>query len=169
MTGPYTATPHDFSSGEILTDGTLDAHVRDFANAFGPGTSYIPTWTASTTNPTLNNGTLVGRYWQVQKTVWFQVLLTIGSTTSIGSGAYSLSLPVQAAASGLPWLLAGQFFDSSTGIYYRGEGRIDSGGAVIARGTFVDGSTGPNGWSSAVPVALASSDTVAFNGMYEAA
>ena len=57
-------------------------------------TAYTPTWTAATTNPTLGNGSIVGRYRQIGKTVTFSVALTIGSTTNIGQGAYGFGLPV---------------------------------------------------------------------------
>lgn len=169
MSGPFTTASHTFTPGENPGSALWNGQLKALIDAFGPGTAYTPTWTASTTNPTLNNGTLLGRYWQIQKMVLVQVYLTIGGSTAIGSGAYSLSLPVQAASSGLPWLLTGQFIDSSTGNVYRGEGRIDSGGTTIARGTFVDAATGPNGWSSAAPVVPATSDTVLFDGWYEAA
>ena len=61
--------------------------------------TYTPTWNAATTNPTLGNGTLVGRYVQIGKTVHCTISLTFGSSTSIGSGAYTFSLPVPASAS----------------------------------------------------------------------
>lgn len=55
--------------------------------------SYTPTWTADTTNPSIGNGTLVGRYTQIGKTCILIIGLTMGSTTTYGSGNWSFSLP----------------------------------------------------------------------------
>lgn len=79
-------------------------------------TSYTPTWTASTSNPTLGNGTLTGSYVQIGKTVTAQVTLTFGSTTTLGSGVYRWSLPVTAASKrfvGSGWALrSGSAFEA---------------------------------------------------------
>lgn len=60
-------------------------------------TSYTPTWTAITTNPSLGNGTLTGKYLYDpdKKIAHAKITLTIGSTTTKGSGAYIFSLPVK--------------------------------------------------------------------------
>src|ERR1044071_1955961 len=52
-----------------------------------PWDSYTPTWTNSTTNPTIGNGTLSGAYIQVGKFVVFRVSIGMGSTTTFGTGA----------------------------------------------------------------------------------
>ena len=68
--------------------------TKDYVDQHGLWQSYTPVWTAATTNPVLGNGTLVGRYCQIGKTVWVKFRLTIGSTTTLGSGDWSISLPV---------------------------------------------------------------------------
>lgn len=76
-------------------DGALS--VRNLAAAIGdPWTAYNPTWTAVTTNPTLGNGTLVGAYRMIGKTMHFRIVLTVGSTTTLGNGAYMFGLPANA-------------------------------------------------------------------------
>jgi hypothetical protein len=55
---------------------------------------WTPTWTASTTNPSIGNGTLLGRYSVVGKIVICKIFLQFGSTTTAGSGAYSFTYPV---------------------------------------------------------------------------
>ena len=62
------------------------------ANA-GTWQSYTVSWTAATTNPSIGNGTLSGRYTQIGKTVIGSISLTMGSTTTYGTGAWSFSLP----------------------------------------------------------------------------
>ncbi|MGH3659016.1 MAG: hypothetical protein ACRDUA_20375, partial [Micromonosporaceae bacterium] len=55
--------------------------------------TYVPTWTAVTTNPTLGNGVLQGRWMRSGSTVRVQVYLRMGSTTTYGSGFWRFALP----------------------------------------------------------------------------
>jgi len=55
--------------------------------------TYTPSWTAATTNPSLGNGTLIGRWRRVGDTAEFSIDLIIGSTTTTGSGAWRFSIP----------------------------------------------------------------------------
>lgn len=80
-----------FGAGQWLSAADLQKMARQIDSLTAPGyTSWTPTWTASTTPPVLNNGTLVGDYRRSansdQVRVRFQ--LTIGSTTTIGAGTY---------------------------------------------------------------------------------
>ena len=56
--------------------------------------AYTPTWGAATTAPTLGNGTLTGRYFRYGNLVIGRVALKIGSTTGLGAGTWTFSLPV---------------------------------------------------------------------------
>lgn len=83
-----------FSAGGVILASQLN-------NLLTPGwTAYTPSWTGSVSNPVVNNGTLVGRYRRVtgSDTVRVEVRLTIGSTTSFGSGTYWMSVPVTPSA-----------------------------------------------------------------------
>lgn len=55
--------------------------------------TYTPDWGARTTDPTIGNGTLTGRYRRVGYTVDMIAVAKCGSTTTAGEGFYSLSLP----------------------------------------------------------------------------
>lgn len=68
-------------------------------NWAGKVTSYTPTWTASTTNPVLGNGTIVGSSIRVGDLIYFRIQLQMGSTTTYGSGDYLFSLPVTPSSS----------------------------------------------------------------------
>lgn len=70
----------------------LAQNVDDIVLA--PWTAYTPAWTGATANPVIGNGTRVGAYRQRGKTVDFRAFVTFGSTTTYGTGAWSLSLPV---------------------------------------------------------------------------
>lgn len=68
-----------------LTQSALDALTWQ---------TYTPGWGASTVNPTLGNGTLTGRYFKIGRFVQVQIALNIGSTTNLGTGLYSFTLPL---------------------------------------------------------------------------
>src|SRR5579864_7885838 len=68
--------------------------------AMGAWASYTPSWTGSSTNPSLGNGSLTGRYTQIGKVVLFSVVLTAGSTTTYGSGFWTFTLPIAVGTSG---------------------------------------------------------------------
>ena len=102
------ANPFPFVAGNVLTAAEL--------NGIGEWTTYTPTWTASTTNPTLGNGSLVGRYSRIQNLIYVQFFLSFGSTTTPGSGVYEIGLPVTGATElvGYSSLGSGYVLDSSS-------------------------------------------------------
>lgn len=61
-----------------------------------PWTPYTPTWTASVTNPVLNNGTFTCAYSRVGNAVTMRMRLVMGSTTTYGSGVWRFTLPFTA-------------------------------------------------------------------------
>lgn len=64
----------------------------------GAGTSWsLQTWNPTWTNLTVGNGTLVSKYIQIGKNVYFRLGLTWGSTTSV-SGSVTFTLPVTSVA-----------------------------------------------------------------------
>ncbi|MGW2837300.1 hypothetical protein ACWCWD_06265 [Streptomyces sp. NPDC001493] len=94
-----TFSPRTWTVGETVTAAQLNQEIRDqFASILDAWTAYTPTWTAATTNPVLGNGTIVGRYLKVGRTMQIHIELTMGSTTTYGSGAWTISLPVAAAS-----------------------------------------------------------------------
>ncbi len=62
----------------------------------GKWQAYTPTWTAGTTNPSIGNGTLTGRYIVIGKLCTYVLGLVMGSTTTYGSGNWAFSLPINA-------------------------------------------------------------------------
>lgn len=57
------------------------------------GQTYTPTWTGSSVNPALGNGTLTGRYFKYGNRCKVEIALSIGSTTTLGTGEWFFSLP----------------------------------------------------------------------------
>lgn len=82
-------------------------------NTTGAWTTYTPTWTAVSVNPAIGNGTISGRYTRWGKHVTTTVVITMGSTTTFGTGTYIFGLPVTAQSS-TPLSGTGRILDSST-------------------------------------------------------
>jgi hypothetical protein len=94
-----TSTPRTWVVGEVVTAALLNAEIRDqFLSFFGAWASDTPTWTASTTNPVIGNGTLTGRYLKIGRTVHRVIDLLTGSTTTYGSGTYAFAMPATAGS-----------------------------------------------------------------------
>lgn len=64
----------------------------------GGFTAFTPAWTSSGTAPAIGNGTLLGAYKQVGKSLTVRLFWQAGSTTTFGTGTYSLSVPVNITA-----------------------------------------------------------------------
>jgi hypothetical protein len=62
----------------------------------GAWSSYVLAWTSSGTAPALGNATVVSRYRNHKKLVTVNARVTFGSTSTYGTGSYSMSLPVNA-------------------------------------------------------------------------
>lgn len=90
--------------------------------------SYTPAWTASGSNPSLGNGTLSGRVVRSGGQVTVTIALTIGSTTTFGSGDWLFSIPYPAALASAG---VARVVDSGTG-YNMGAAGIETGSSQLA-------------------------------------
>lgn len=125
--------------------------------------NYTPAWTGFGGNPALGNGTRVGRFSITGGTVKADLTITMGSTTTYGSGEWSLGLPVAAAAAGTNYHGSAWALDSGTAYY--------SGGAKCAQGATVmqgyNSAAGSNSWGSGVPHVWATNDILSMGISYE--
>jgi hypothetical protein len=60
-------------------------------------TAYTPEWTAASSNPVINNGTIEGYYKVIGKTCFVRGNIAMGSTTTFGSGEWYVSMPFTAS------------------------------------------------------------------------
>lgn len=97
-------TQIDFQgAGVTATSGSGEVIVTIPGGTPGAWTSWTPTLTATTTNPTLGTGGTVqeGYYMQLGKLVIAWYSIQFGTTgLNVGSGEYRLSLPVAAVTTG---------------------------------------------------------------------
>lgn len=160
-----TFSPRTWVVGEVVSAALLNQEIRDQYNSFfGAWTSYTPVWAAATTNPVLGNGTLTGRYMKVGRTTTVAIKLTMGSTTTYGSGIYRWSLPAAAAATeAVGTLFIGDASAGySTGIAYVSASNTDVTAYVGAAGSGA-------AVSGTVPQTFAAGDRIWITATYEAA
>lgn len=76
--------------------------------------AYTVAWTAGTTNPSLGNGVMTGRYARIGRTCHVAIRLVPGSTTNFGSGTYLFSVPFTAADDTVEYLGTARLTAGST-------------------------------------------------------
>jgi hypothetical protein len=149
-----------FVAGQTLT-------AADMNSVGGFWASYTPTWSSTGTAPVLNNGTLTGRWARCGNVIIYMIKLTVGSTTTLGTGNYVFSLPV---AVGSVTDFIGDAFagDASVGSagYSTGIAFLGAGGTV---GAYFGNTVGASALTNANPMTWANGDRLWLHGMYEAA
>ncbi len=159
--------PRTWVAGETITAALFNTHVRDNFKVIGdPWTEYTPTWAGGSA---IGNGTMVGRYTQAGQRVDFYVTITMGSTTTFGAGAWTLTLPVAAVAN-RAWAFTGHAYDTSAGSSnsFPILGTIVPGNSVV--NLRCDSTTAGNGMRNVLntnPFTWASGDVLFVGGTYE--
>jgi hypothetical protein len=160
---PVTSTTHPLNPSvgmqifETDTNNTLEWDGAGWrVIQTGAWTSYTAAWAASGTAPSLGNGTLIGSYSKLGRTVHVRIELFGGSGTTWGSGTYSLSLPFTANVAGVP---SGQFAHVGTILAAAaGNTTFYTMGALIDQATpgVINGVVNGSGsfWSQGTPATL---------------
>jgi hypothetical protein len=129
-------------------------------------TTYSPSWTASTTNPDIGDGTITGRYKAIGKTVFVSVKINMGTTTTYGSGQWRVSLPVDAFSASSA-ILPSVFLDNGNN-WFQGTSYTEYGGATsYVVPVWNRGLTGSAPADFATPFTWGSTDSFSFAGSYE--
>jgi hypothetical protein len=151
MATQYTA---GLTAGQVLTAATM--------NQIGAvSETYTPTWTSSGTQPAIGNGILTGRYFQIQKLVFVQILFQAGSTTTFGTGEYRFAVPITARAGLYNFMSNGiaRFYDLSAGTGQFGQAGFFAGATtyfnVYTTNATVAGATNPFTFASGDEILMA--------------
>lgn len=126
--------------------------------------SWTPSWTATSVNPAIGNGTITGKYINVGgKLVVFSARIVAGSTTTYGTGNYILSLP-QTADTNFPGLISMFATDSSAGsAIYNGAGYIDTSTTMLM---LTQHESAAGNYTPTSPITFAQSDRIVVFGVY---
>lgn len=87
--------------GTLKTDGdfSVAGNILSSTNVnTAAWTPYVVIWDQSSgTNPNIGNGTLIGKYQRIGRTINVNINMTAGTTTTFGNGGWRFSLPFAAA------------------------------------------------------------------------
>lgn len=168
----FTGTIPTFASGDTTTVPTNLNTLRDALKGLSEAwTAYTPTWTATTTNPVLGNGSFNGSgYLRVEKLIIGRLVLTMGSTTTYGTGTHSLTVPVAPATGVVRSLMTGCARDTSATADYPLFGVVTAGTTTMPVKANPTTAGNPTvGITSAVPFAWASTDVLTIDFCFETA
>jgi len=155
MATQYTA---GLSAGQVLTAATM--------NSIGAiPEAYTPVWTATTTNPILNNGSISGNYFRIQNLIIGQIFLVVGSTTNVGAGFYRFTVPVNISGNNV-FTATCQILDNSAGF----TAYIGAGLPTIAGSNSIEFRThGAGTFTQASPIPFGNGDQLRVQFMYQVA
>lgn len=155
--------PRTWVSLETVTAALLNTHVRDNFKAIGDAyTAYTPTLAGTGGGGSVGNGTITGFWRQTGKHTDFYGTLTLGSTTSLGTGVTTFSLPATAARARACG--ESRLFDTSASTNQAGALYIETGALTVCRVLYGTGSV-----SATTPWTWATGDILMFSGAYDAA
>jgi hypothetical protein len=140
--------------------------VDDLATNAGVWAEYSPIWASvSNPQPAIGNGTLKARWAKAGKLVHVRLRLTIGATTTLGTGVWSFTLPLT-SISNSDLETFGQCVTLDAGTGYKHDVVNVASGASTMR---MIGITSGSFYSPTVPQAWASTDFLNISLTYEAA
>lgn len=165
--GDFTTTPRTWAAAETVTAALMNTHVRDAMNGlFTAYTSYVPVWTGASTNPVPGNGTITGGYDRFGKLIRFRLQITMGSTTTYGTGQWRVTLPATPVSG--RWLFLVDLYDSGTGVR-TGTARWNVAGYLDIYAPDTTAGAIDRAVTGTVPQTWATSDALFISGSYEAA
>lgn len=147
-----------FAVGATITDNSNNSEVVDSRDSVN--TSYTPAWTGASVNPAIGDGSISGVWSKRGKHVTVQVIVTMGSTTTYGTGAWSFSVPF-APSTSVPGMGSALAFDSGTN-FKVGTVFANTGASTVA--VYFDGDVAQA--DSAKPFTWASGDVLRFGITY---
>ena len=91
--GDWSGTVPTILAGTVPLGSDWDSILGELTAIQAGWTSYTPTWSSSGTLPVLNNGTLAAAYNRVGNWGQIAITLTVGSTSTFGTGTYRFTIP----------------------------------------------------------------------------
>lgn len=160
--GVFTGSIAQLLSGAKIDGTTVLAWAEALQAENGAWTTWNPVWSSSGTNPTIGNGSVTGLYGQNGNKFWGLITITIGSTTTAGTGNYQTTMPPGISLfSGNAWEPLGvlAFRDSS--------GTTTYGFDAFSISAFsIGAASNSTRWGASSPIAIGTGDTIiiAFQG-----
>jgi hypothetical protein len=159
-------TPARLAVGTNNSILTADSSTATGLAWTGNWISYTPTWNADITNPAIGNGSLEGGYRRIGGQIDFWIRLVAGSTTTFGSGAYSLGLPVGSVDTTYNFGYSASILDAGVAWYVNYYGQGASAGLNLR---FYLYSSAGAAWQASAPFTFGNNDQVYVQGSYRVA
>lgn len=149
-----------------LGPGALEAapgdHIHDGGTSKGP-VEYTPVWSSTGTPVSLGDGTIYGKYALLGKMVHLYIELTMGSTTTYGTGEYRFSIPI--SPENRLWCLPGVAMDSGVG-YEDITGIVRDGTSLVVLRTLTSVGATLAVVNSTTPITFGTADKIIVQGTY---
>ena len=164
--GAYTGSgPTDPVVGNKTSVTSFGVPTADAVQALASATSsYTPTIAGS--GWAVGNGTVSGGYTQIGKFVVFRATFTLGTTSTAGAGAMTISLPVNSI--GGIHAVSHSTLDNNVPARYNGVGVLATSTVTPYYTPSAAGGADRTATTS-VPMTWATSDSITVSGWYEAA
>lgn len=167
---PNTTVTITGGSDYALVAGAISANYYsrlEYPQGFPCVFNFAPAWTGSSSNPAIGNGTLYGKFVIRGTMVSVVIALTIGSTTTLGTGTWAFSIPVPASNdAGDGWILPVRIRDAGIADHSR-FGQISAGGTTIPFFVQLDDNTNVATIDATTPMAWGNGDAMRIQGEYE--
>lgn len=166
----YLGTLTGGSAGQWVIDASGNLTASGNINT-GAWVSYTPTWGSTGSAPSLGNGVVAGRYNLIGKTCTVMAYLQLGSTSTIGTGTYTLSLPFTSVnRSNNFWIGSAMFVDSGSS-NFPGIVQVDANVSVatLIGPTSSTQTNNGGGWGATTPVVPGTNDSYRITVTYETA
>jgi hypothetical protein len=152
-------------SGSTNLTGSVTINQSRIDNGW---TAYTPEWTAASSNPVINNGTIEGYYKVIGKTCFVRGNIAMGSTTTFGTGEWYVSMPFTASHADAI-LMTVTLLDNGSGWYNATMAGARAGFNHKAAIQYQSAGGTANDINPTQPFTWATSDRFIWNGSYEIA
>ena len=158
------AAPVNPADGDFITRGVWIREVTDrWTELRAPWASYSPVWTASSGVPGVGTGTgsLTGSYKNLGSIVCLRLRLLLGTSPSLGTGAWSFTLPPDFPPIGTQQTITGWVSNAGGSVRHPISAQLTSANGVERMG--VDN----NILGATVPISWTAGDQLVLGGEYE--
>jgi hypothetical protein len=152
-------------SGSTNLTGSVTINESRIDNGW---TAYTPEWTAASSNPLINNGTIEGYYKVIGKTCFVRGNIAMGSTTTFGTGEWYVSMPFTASNADAI-LMSANLLDNGSGWYNAMVAGARAGFNHKAPIQYQTAGGTAGDINATAPFTWASTDRFMWNGSYEIA
>lgn len=142
----------DFTAGRRVRASELNTLADQIDSLTSPPwTSYTPAWSSSGTVPAIGNGTITGRYRRPANAdeIDVEIRIVMGSTTTYGTGFWTVTMPVNPSATSQNMALGIAYFDDTGTLTRMGGCRFNGNLLIFDHSTLgVVGATVPHTWAN---------------------